>query len=49
MTDKDPKDDNKTFDMYHIFSRWDLMLAVAFIVGLLVYILYLVFSKAPVA
>lgn len=49
MTDKKPKDDNKTFDIYHIFSRWDLMLAVAFIVGLLIYILYRVFSATPVA
>lgn len=49
MTEKETKDDKKTFDMYHIFSRWDLMLAVAFIIGLLVYILYLVFSKTPVA
>ncbi len=49
MEDKKPKDDNKTFDMYHIFSRWDLLLAIAFIVGLLIYILYLVFSKSGVA
>ncbi len=46
---KDQKDDNKTFDMYHIFSRWDLMLAIGFIVALLVYILYKVFSGGAVA
>lgn len=46
---KDQKDDNKTFDMYHIFSRWDLMLAIGFIVVLLVYIVYKVFSGNGVA
>jgi hypothetical protein len=25
------------FDMYHLFSRWDVLLAVAFVIGFLIF------------
>ena len=45
MSDQEPQhDDNeevlRTFDMYHFFSRKDVLLAIAFIVILLAIVLY---------
>ena len=36
-------DEKKTFDMYHFFSRWDMMLAGGAILLLLLFTLYYVF------
>lgn len=50
---EDPKDEappatatdpRKTFDMYHIFSRWDLVLLAAFVLALLLVALFLSLS-----
>lgn len=40
-----PEEDTgvETFDMYHVFSRWDLILAIVTIVGLLLAVLYFTF------
>jgi hypothetical protein len=32
MTENTPEDETKTFDMYHLFSRWDFILLVIFVV-----------------
>ena len=44
-----PEDEKKTFDIYHFFSRWDMMLAAAVIIILLVVTLYFVLSGKAVA
>ncbi|MCB1532642.1 MAG: hypothetical protein KDJ35_07220 [Alphaproteobacteria bacterium] len=38
----DKKDEGVTFDMYHLFSRWDLVLVLAFIIAVLLVTLYFV-------
>ncbi len=40
------KDKGATFDMYHFFSRKDVILAAAVIVGLLLYVLFRFFTGA---
>lgn len=47
MTDENenPQDDLKTFDIYHCFSRWDVLLAVACIVAILAAIAWYAFFK----
>lgn len=42
MSDKEPKkqDENVTFDMYHFFSRKDVIALVIMILLLLAYVLY---------
>lgn len=37
----------KTIDMYHFFSRWDVLLFGAFILIILLVVLYLVFGSGP--
>ncbi len=39
MNDPEKEDEGKTFDMYHFFSRWDVLLVIAVILILLVYAL----------
>ena len=34
-------DDDKTFDIYHVFSRWDFWLLIAVIIGAMLLLLYL--------
>ena len=34
------EDETKTFDMYHVRSRWDLVFLILLIVALLVLLLY---------
>ncbi len=41
-------DDGKTFDMYHLFSRWDVILLVLFVLGLLAYVAVQIFFTAEV-
>lgn len=41
-------DEKKTFDMYHFFSRWDMMLAAAVIVLLMLFTLYYLFMPKVV-
>ncbi len=52
MTDNQPEnqneDDLKTFDMYHFFSRTDVLLAIIAVVGLLLLVLFFGFSGEPV-
>ena len=42
MSDEDQKDEEvlKTFDMYHFFSRKDVILAIILVLMLLGYVLY---------
>ena len=41
MTGKMQKDDKgATFDMYHFFSRKDVIVAAVFIIALLIYLLF---------
>ncbi len=42
------KDDAKTFDIYHLRSRWSVALAALAILVLLLMILYYVFSSPQV-
>lgn len=42
-------DEKKTFDMYHFFSRWDMLLAAILIVFLIILALYLIMSGPKVA
>ena len=37
----------KTIDMYHFFSRWDVLLFGAFILLILLVVLYLMFAGGP--
>mgnify|MGYP001823811735 CR=1 FL=1 len=47
--EKKEKDEGVTFDMYHLFSRWDLVLVLAFIIAVLLITLYFVmFQPAAV-
>jgi hypothetical protein len=47
MTEQDlDKEDFKTFDMYHFFSRWDVIVAMILIVALVAYTAYHVFFHA---
>lgn len=49
MSKKEKKDEGVTFDMYHLFSRWDLILVLAFIIAALLITLYFVlFAPQPV-
>lgn len=41
--------EKKTFDMYHFFSRWDMMLAAAIIVLLILATLYFVLTGQKTA
>lgn len=41
-------DDRKTFDMYHFFSRWDMLLAGGVIIALLLAALYYYFTPVTV-
>lgn len=47
------KDDSEkeeiVFDMYHLFSRFDFWLAIAFILGLLLFIMFFIGSFDNVA
>ena len=43
------KDDNVTFDMYHFFSRWDVIAMIIFILAMLCIILYQLFTGGQVA
>ena len=50
--DKKPDNDNQedglhTFDMYHLFSRWDLLLVLLFIIVVLLLTLYFVMGGDP--
>ena len=36
-TKKPEKDQSKTFDMYHFFSRKDVILAIGFIIAFLIF------------
>jgi hypothetical protein len=38
----------KTFDMYSCFSRWDVLLAIAVVVGLLLLTVYFFLQPQPV-
>ncbi|MFN3827975.1 MAG: hypothetical protein ACK4NR_10175 [Micavibrio sp.] len=53
MSDKEEKENHAdkegTFDIYHFFSRWDILAAAAFIVLLLLLLAYFVFIKPSVA
>ena len=40
MSKSGKKDDNQTFDMYHFFSRKDVILAAALIIALLLLMLW---------
>jgi len=42
-------DEKKTFDMYHFFSRWDMLLAAAVIVILVLTGLYLLLTGQQTA
>lgn len=44
----DSEDEGATFDMYHFFSRKDVMLAAIVIICLLIYVLFKVFGGAHV-
>lgn len=50
---KDTEDTNEdglhTFDMYHLFSRWDLVLVLVFIIVVLLVTLYFVMFGGRVA
>ena len=50
MTDQNPKqkDDDVTFDMYHFFSRKDVIALVIMILLLLAYVLYQAFFSIEV-
>ena len=37
-------DDDQTFDMYHIYSRWDFWLILVFVLGLILFALYSYFT-----
>lgn len=46
--DHDPAtatDSRKTFDIYHVFSRWDLILLAGFVVILLLVLVFLSLSS----
>lgn len=45
---KDEKDEGVTFDMYHLFSRWDLVLVMGFIIVVLLITLYFVMFTGQV-
>ena len=47
MTDEKKKDEG-TFDMYHFFSRKDVILAIVFLVAFLIFTLALQFLPQPV-
>lgn len=42
-------DEKKTFDMYHFFSRWDMVLAAVVIILLMLATLYFVLTGQKVA
>lgn len=45
--DKNTPDEDevlKTFDMYRCFSRWDVILAILFVLGAVLLLFYLFFS-----
>ena len=46
-TDKPANDDDVEFDMYHFFSRWDVLLVAGVILALLVWLLYHFLHAAP--
>lgn len=46
-SDKPVKRDDQYFDMYHFFSRKDVILAIILIVVVLLYLLYSVGPGAP--
>jgi hypothetical protein len=38
----------KTFDIYSCFSRWDVLLALGFVIGLLLMTIYYFFIRAQI-
>jgi hypothetical protein len=53
MNDKKPdnkeEDQGTTFDMYHLFSRWDFILLVLFVLATLILTVLIVLSSQNVA
>lgn len=45
---KKPEDDDVTFDMYHLFSRWDFILLVLFVLLTLVLTISIFFKGQAV-
>lgn len=43
------EDEKKTFDIYHFFSRWDMLLAAAVIILLIIAGLYFLLSGMETA
>lgn len=41
-------DEKRTFDMYHFFSRWDMLLAAGVIIALILAALYYYFTPVMV-
>lgn len=46
---EDPERNEGTFDIYHFFSRWDILAAAAFIIILLLLTVYFVFLQPSAA